>query len=349
VSGEKANGYSNGMNDVTRQRFPATAGGAIRPRSGRPLDDDGGLRLPGISRSRWVEQDDTAALARALRPTTPGMRLHLLLFLATCLTTFAAGAVGWQPVLPGVDEGLLGDILARWPQGLAYMAAVMAVLAAHEAGHYLAARLHGIPATLPFFIPIPILLTGTLGAVIGMEGSRASRRQLFDIALAGPLAGLVVAVPCMAAGILAATPDPRSPFALPPVAHWMIGLLRPDLAAGMPLAPNAMFMAGWVGLLVTGLNMIPVSQLDGGHVSRAMFGERSRWVARGVLVLAITAIVVYGKFNWIAAVVVVTLLGVDHPPIRDDGRPLGAVRWVLGMAAWLIPPVCFMPDPLVVH
>jgi membrane-associated protease RseP (regulator of RpoE activity) len=273
-------------------------------------------------------------------------RLQLLLFLLTCGTTFMAGAAGWQPLVPGVDDGVGEAIRSHASRGLLYMAAVMAVLAAHEAGHYVAARLHGIPATLPFFIPVPILLTGTLGAVIGMEGSRANRRQLFDIAIAGPLAGLLVAIPAIACGMLNGTADPRSPFAMPLVAEWLMGILRPDLAAGTRLEPNPLFMAGWVGMLVTGLNMFPISQLDGGHVSRAVFGPASRWLARGVLLAAIAAIVVFGRFNWIALVVIVTLMGTDHPPIREDGVPLGFARTLLGIASLLIPVVTFMPEPL---
>ena len=130
------------------------------------------------------------------------MRLQALLFLLTCITTFAAGVSGWQAELLGFDDQFGREMAEHWQRGFLYMAAVMAVLGAHEAGHFIAAWLHGIPATLPFFIPVPVLLTGTMGAVIGMEGSRANRRQLFDIALAGPLAGLVVC-------LLYTSPSPR--------------------------------------------------------------------------------------------------------------------------------------------
>ncbi len=276
----------------------------------------------------------------------PRLRLPWILFMLTAATTFAAGVVGWQPVLLGVDADLVSALDAHWRRGLLYMAAVMAVLTAHEAGHFIAARIHGIPATLPFFIPVPVLLTGTLGAVIGMEGSRANRRQLFDIALAGPLAGLVVAVPALAVGMATGTAAVDNPFALPPLARWLLAAVRPDLPAGGTIAPNALFMAGWVGLLVTGLNMIPISQLDGGHIAYAVFGRRGNWVARSVLLAAIAAIVFLRHDNWIAMVVVVTLLGVDHPPIRDEGRPLGPLRTVLGILAFLIPLVTFMPEPL---
>jgi membrane-associated protease RseP (regulator of RpoE activity) len=245
----------------------------------------------------------------------------------------------------GLDD-IAPAIAAHWPRGLAYAAAVMAVLSAHEAGHFIAARLHGIPATLPFFIPVPVLLTGTLGAVIGMEGARANRRQLFDIAVAGPLAGLVLAVPLLAVGLLAGGPDGDNPFAMPPLARWVQGLVRPDLPATAAVPPNALFMAGWVGLLVTGLNMLPLSQLDGGHICRAVFGRAGNWVARGVLLSAIAAVVIAGRYNWVVMLVLVTLMGVDHPPINDDGRPLGRIRTALGLATLLIPILTFMPEPL---
>jgi len=277
------------------------------------------------------------------------VRLQALLFVLTCITTFAAGVSGWQAELLGFDDQFGLQVTEYWQRGLLYMAAVLAVLGAHEAGHFIAAWLHRIPATLPFFIPVPVLLTGTMGAVIGMEGSRANRRQLFDIALAGPLAGLVVALPILAVGLLTGEAVGHSPFALPPLARGILGLVRPDIAADGTIAPNALFMAGWVGLLVTGLNMIPISQLDGGHVSYAVFGRRAHWIARSVLIASIAAIVILGRTNWIAMVVIVTLLGTDHPPIRSDGRPLGLARTVLGVLSFLIPIVTFMPEPLLLE
>jgi len=274
------------------------------------------------------------------------LRLQFLLLVATAATTFAAGVAGWEPAVLGLDDRIAEQLPVHWQRGAVYMLAVMAVLMAHEAGHFIAARVHAIPATLPFFIPVPVLLTGTLGAVIGMEGARANRRQLFDIAIAGPIAGLVICLPVLALGMLQGTASSTSPFAMPPIARWMLGLLRPDIPTGSNIEPNALFMAGWVGLLVTGLNMIPIGQLDGGHVSYAVFGRRAHWIARGILLASIAAIVVLGRFNWIAMVVIVTLMGTDHPPIRENGPPLGLARTVLGLVSLLIPIVTFMPEPL---
>jgi membrane-associated protease RseP (regulator of RpoE activity) len=313
------------------------------------MQPDPSFASPPFPPDSSVKRGTIVGPIRAARRAAQGRRLRVqaLLYLLTCVTTFAAGIVGWQPMLLGFDDDVLARLGDQWPRGLAYMVAVMAVLTAHEAGHFIAARWHRIPATLPFFLPVPVLLTGTLGAVIGMEGSRANRRQLFDIALAGPIAGLVVAVPAMAVGMLLGTPSDTSPFALSPLARWMLAIMRPDAAAG--IEPNALFMAGWVGLLVTGLNMIPVSQLDGGHVSYAIFGRQAKWVARSVLAGAVVAIAVWGLYNWIAMVVIVMLMGTDHPPIREDGRPLGRWRVAVGLLALLIPVVTFMPEPLLVE
>lgn len=271
---------------------------------------------------------------------------NMLLYLATCLTTFAAGTVGWQPAILGLDDTFWVDVGTHWGRGLTYMLAVMVILSAHEAGHFVAAKRHHIPATLPFFLPVPVLLTGTFGAVIGMEGSRANRRQLFDIALAGPLAGLALAIPVLAVGMAFGVPTEKSPFGLPILGTWLLSVIRPDLPTGHTIAPNALLMAGWLGLLVTGLNMLPLSQLDGGHVCHALFGKRSYFVTRSVLLAAIAAIVILGGYQWVAMVVIITFMGVDHPPIRAECQPLDRTRQLVGLAALAIPVLTFMPEPL---
>lgn len=295
----------------------------------------------------WPLPRDPAVPNRDRRRRAAGrLRLQAYLYLGTCLTTFAAGTIGWQPAILGLDDTFWADVGTHWSRGLTYMLAVMAILTAHEAGHFVAAWKHRIPATLPYFLPVPVMLTGTFGAVIGMEGSRADRRQLFDIALAGPVAGLLVAVPVLAAGMLTGEPVATSPFALPLLGTWLLDVLRPDLGSGLTIAPNPLVMAGWVGMLVTGLNMLPLSQLDGGHVCHALFGTRSYLVTRGVLLAAIAAIVIAGGYQWVAMVVIITFMGVDHPPIRAEQRPLDPARRLLGLLSLAIPVLTFMPEPL---
>ena len=143
----------------------------------------------------------------------------------------------------------------------------------------------------------------------------------------------------------------ESLFTLPLAGQWMLAAARPELAgtgAVAGIAPNALFMAGWVGLLVTGLNMMPLSQLDGGHVIYALFGERSKWLARTVLLASMAAIILTGRTNWTLMIVLVTMLGVDHPPVQDEGPPIGAWRTALGLASLAIPLLTFMPEPLLV-
>jgi len=285
--------------------------------------------------------------------------LPLVLFLATCFFTYAAGTYHWKPVAFGmqIDQqrgeywdfaGTWRQLAANWADGLMYSACVMAILLAHEMGHFLMTVRYRIPASYPIFIPMPpLMLTGTMGAVIGMEGSRANRREIFDIGLAGPLAGLVLPIPMVWIGIKTGqyvVPQQGQPaFGDPLLAKLFIGWLRPDLPAGHELVVNPIYMAGWVGMFVTGLNMLPVSQLDGGHVIYALFLDAGRWMARIFLLSAIAFVVITQQYSWTLMIVIVTLIGVDHPPTADDKVPLGMWRTVLGIASLAIPVLCFTP------
>jgi Zn-dependent protease len=296
--------------------------------------------------------------------------LPLILFVATCLSTLWLGAEDWNPT--GRLQLFLGNAMANWPQGAPlaalnearavaireidwrqgwiYMGVVMGLLLAHEMGHFVMALRHRIPASLPYFIPLPVIPFGTLGAVIGMEGSRANRRQMFDLGLAGPLLGLAVTLPILWLGIrqLPETPIMGQSFCFhnPLILKQMIAWLRPDYATPGVLYLNQfnpLLMAGWVGLLVTGLNMLPVSQLDGGHVAYALFGQRAHWLARMLIVVAILYIIATERYFWVVMLVIVILLGADHPPTADDRCRLGWFRRLLGWASLLIPILCFPP------
>ena len=279
----------------------------------------------------------------------PGRRIvkPVLLFVATCLSTFWAGAMLWEPLnFMGNWHHARIFAIANWQTGLIYMAAVIGILLMHEMGHFIQTVRYGVPASLPYFIPVPVLTTGTMGAVIGMEGSRADRRQLFDIGISGPLAGLVVALPVIWFGILnakVATPHDiplGDPLIFKLLTHW----LRPELASGVTLSKNnPLLMAGWVGMLITGLNMLPISQLDGGHVIYGLFGKKSHLIARAFLIAAILFVIIAEQYNWVVMMVLVILLGVDHPPTRDDDERLGPLRWTLGFVSLIIPILCFTP------
>lgn len=278
--------------------------------------------------------------------------LPVMLFALTCVSTFLAGAAGWVPfeyLARGDGMGMRVAILAHWQDGLIYMFCLLAILLTHEMGHFLATLWHRIHASLPYFLPFPISPIGTMGAVIGMDGTKANRKETFDIGLAGPLAGLAVIIPVLWVGIeqMDWTAPRHGPFTLdaPLLVRWVLEYLRPEgYQSGSDVwysQLNPWFMAGWVGLLITGLNMLPVSQLDGGHVIYTLFGRRSYWIARGFMLLAVGYILYAQAMNWSLMVVLVLLMGTDHPPTRDDTVPLGWMRIIVGLASLLIPLLCF--------
>jgi membrane-associated protease RseP (regulator of RpoE activity) len=230
------------------------------------------------------------------------------------------------------------------------MVCVLAILFAHEMGHFVATLIHRIPASLPFFIPLPIVSPiGTMGAVIAMDGRRADRREVFDIGISGPIAGLVFAIPILIYGVWRldfSRPYFGPAYDSPLLVDLLVGWLRdtPNYRGSIAQGQlNPYFMAGWVGLLITGLNMMPVSQLDGGHVIYTLFGRSAHWVARGFIFFAILFIVFGGALNWLLMLILVILMGTDHPPTRDDSISLGPLRTTIGFCSLIIPVLCFPP------
>lgn len=303
---------------------------------------------PDVEPEVWAGPPLRELVRADIEPRRPRkVILPICLFLATCGSTFVAGALNWNP--PGFlsSEQVSRAIAANWQQGVIYMTAVVGILLTHEMGHFLQTLRYHVPASLPFFIPVPMLMTGTMGAVIGMEGSRANRKQLFDIGISGPWAGLLVALPIIWFGIKNATavsPSAEIQLGDPLIFKLMASYLRPDLPAGVVLDKNnPLLMAGWVGMLITGLNMLPISQLDGGHVIYGLFGRNARVVARTFLVCAILFVVLGEHYNWTLMLVLVILLGVDHPRTRDDSVTIGPLRKAFGLASLLIPVFCFTP------
>ena len=231
------------------------------------------------------------------------------------------------------------------------MACVLAILMTHEMGHFIATVRYRIRASLPYFLPFPFNPIGTFGAVITMDAMRADRKQIFDIGIAGPLAGLVIAIPVMWYGV--SELDLGQPggggirFYLPLAVQWMMDVQQPKgytPGQGVWITQlNPYFMAGWVGLLVTGLNMLPVSQLDGGHITYTLFGKFAHWLARAFMVGGIAYMVYSENPALILMVILIVLIGTDHPPTRNDKVPLGWGRTVLGLASLSIPVLCFPP------
>jgi len=286
--------------------------------------------------------------------TVPRRRLGLplVLFVATCLSTYWAGATGWQPQSYVNSSSSMWEVMAtNWRQGLTYMGAVLAILLTHEMGHFLQTLRYRIPASYPLCIPMPSLI-GTMGAVISMDGMRANRKQIFDIGIAGPLAGLAVAFPILYLGInrldLSIAPGPNDiQLYNPVIVRWMIEWIHPEWTKQAQWVAvsqlNPFFMAGWVGLLITGLNMLPVSQLDGGHTIYALFGREAYKVSRAFVIIALVYVVLNLEqaYVWTAMLILVIIMGVDHPPTADDTVELDDFRWILGVASMSIPVLCF--------
>lgn len=317
--------------------------------------------------------DDAAGAAEAAteRRRKQGLWLPIVLLVATCLSTFWAAGTNWRPYaqLDSLDKAFwafwenvqqgsvsgalresLGMLNLDWSQGLTYMLAVMSILLLHELGHFFQALRYGIPASLPFFIPVPILPFGTMGAVISMEGSHASRRQMFDLGITGPLLGLALALPITLIGIMQLPDSPAVGsgfrFHNPLIFQLLIAHLRPSYPTPTYLDLNQFnpyLMAGWVGMFVTGLNMLPISQLDGGHVAYALLDRGALTLARALLVLAIGFVLLTEQYGWVVMLVVIILLGIDHPPMAEDPEPLSPMRRAIGWLALLVPILCLSP------
>ncbi|MEM9187140.1 MAG: site-2 protease family protein [Planctomycetota bacterium] len=311
----------------------------------------------GVEIGAELRASDVDSAYRAQQAGQPrlerNVRLPLVLFLATCLSTFWVGCADWNPGLYMRSTAeMWRAVSTNWSQGLTYMSAVLAILLTHEMGHFIMTLRHRIPASYPLCIPVPINAIGTMGALIGMEGVRADRKQIFDIGLAGPLAGLVVAVPVLWAGVKQLDLS-TSPLAgeielyNPVIVRWMIEWAHPqwsDRAYWIGISQvNALFMAGWVGMLITGLNMLPVSQLDGGHTIHGLFGKESYKIARAFTVVAILYVVLNldQAAMWTVMLVLVILMGIHHPPTANDDIDLDDRRWLIGVASLSIPILCF--------
>ena len=284
--------------------------------------------------------------------------LPICLFVATCVSTFWVGISLWSPIQPWLDSLESGSlmnirkmVLTDWDTGLTYMLAVIAILLLHEMGHFVATLIYRVPASYPFFLPFPINPIGTLGAVIAMQGTAADRKQIFDIGIAGPLAGLVIAVPIAYFGVsqldLTIQPMGGIGFRLPLLLDWFaVWTDVPGYQTGEPVwmsQLNPLFVAGWVGMLITGLNMMPIGQLDGGHVTYTLFGRTAHLIARATIVFAIAFMVFHQNYMLAIMVVLLLTMGTDHPPTRNDHVPLVWFRIGLGLVSLVIPVLCFPP------
>jgi membrane-associated protease RseP (regulator of RpoE activity) len=300
--------------------------------------------------STWVYALPRAELADRSNPL-----VNLGLFLATVLTTLLAGA--WP--MAGVP---LSDLLvhpALLVAGLPFAASLLSILAVHEFGHYTVGRRYGMPISLPYFIPAPppLFPVGTLGAVIRLRGPVRDRRSLFDMAVAGPLAGLVLAIPIFVLGLRYSTVVPSAgvgegglELGDSLLLVFLQRLVVGPLGADQTLLLHPVGVAGWFGFFVTALNLIPAGQLDGGHLVYAMFGRRHALISK-LAVAALMAIgLIFGSPTWLVwSALIVALMGFRHGPPMDDVTPLDGKRLALGAVALVLLLLLLPPVPLSVH
>ncbi|MFQ5778126.1 MAG: site-2 protease family protein [Terriglobia bacterium] len=292
--------------------------------------------------------------------------LPLLLFLLTLMSTLFVGlhlTRAYEQNRPPYTEAIFfpifqqvlenpGLLLAGWP----FAVTLLGILLAHELGHYFACRYYGIVASYPYFLPVPNLI-GTMGAFIRIKSPIVNRRALFDVGIAGPLVGFVLAVPALAVGVAyskiipGAAAESAILFGNPPLVWFLEKLVWPGVASE-DIFLHPIGRAAWVGLFATALNLLPVGQLDGGHIVYAVAARRHRLLSRAVLLSLLVAGLVGTRFpelvwpGWLVFGGLLLLIGMRHPAVLNPGPPLDHRRlWVaaLGLLVFFL---CFTPVPI---
>jgi len=279
--------------------------------------------------------------------------LHLTLFLVTVATTMHIGSLHYAGFSSDFVQELptVSFLLGAW-----YSITILLILGTHEMGHYLACRYYGVDASLPYFIPAPpFILTGTLGAVIRIRQRVPTKRMLFDIGAAGPIAGFAVAVPALFLGLwlsrVVPMPDDFVGFTLgePLLFQFASWLIWGDAPSGYTLNLHPVGLAAWFGLLVTAINLFPIAQLDGGHISYAILGSRSTAVTLGTTVI-IVALAIFVSLSWsfwaLLMIFMLFAFGPKHPRTLDDHIPLDRRRRWIAFATLVIFVLCFTPAPI---
>lgn len=302
----------------------------------------------GYDFSIKYELGEHVIIASPFKPAVEKRWINVVLALATVITTMVMGSFmfGADPV------STPSDVL----KGLPFTIAIMTVLGSHEAGHYIVAKKHGMNTSLPYFIPFPSII-GTMGAIIKHRGPIPNRKALFDVGIAGPLIGLFVSVVVTVIGLLLPPVTQTAEgfqiqLGIPPLFEFITRFIPVDEAA--PLHPVA--FAGWVGMLVTALNLIPAGQLDGGHVLRAMLGEKARHVSSIMpfILISLGFYLTYFQnrdgFLWVLWGLFLSFFAAaGHPKPLDDEVPLGKGRMALGVAAFILGILCLTLVPFQMH
>ena len=284
--------------------------------------------------------------------------INISLLIATIITTILTGSIlhlgyldAWSMPNPGnifrFENLMYGAIFFSLP--------LMSILIIHEMGHYFISKKHGIATSLPFFLPVPPVLNfniGTFGALISSRDPMPNKKALFDVGIAGPIAGFLVAIPVTILGIATATVVPEVPFDQLPsgvvnfgnsllidpiITRWLL-----QIPAGYTIEMTPLLFAGWVGLLITSINLLPAGQLDGGHIFRAILGEKQKYAGW----IAIFIMIFTGWFFF--AIIIIFLMGMMHPPPLNDNTEVDLKRKLLFFVALAILLMSYIPYPITV-
>jgi len=316
--------------------------------------EEGPPERPEIRDHTYYRESKTLSFFGRKRPW-----LNILLFVITMVSCFSVG-ITWSVNYVYADN--LGEELGssnvleylRNPEvielSIVYAIVLIAILLAHEMGHYLTCLYYRIDATLPYFIPAPTLI-GTLGAFIRIRSPITKRHQLFDVGIAGPLAGFVLAVPAMIYGLsLSKVVAPLPPgdtivFGEPLLFKIASEAIFKGAPENFDMILHPVAFAGWVGILVTALNLFPIGQLDGGHIVYAVLGQKSKVVGKPILVAFIIMGVVFWV-GWFVWAILIGFIGLKHPRIFDEDIPISSGRRLAAFAVIVIFILSFIPDPV---
>jgi membrane-associated protease RseP (regulator of RpoE activity) len=268
--------------------------------------------------------------------------LHIVLFIITFLTTLTAGAL--QKGINIIKEP------GRLIEGLPFAGALMSILLCHELAHYIASRKHHTKATLPYFIPAPSII-GTFGAFIKMKSPIITRKALIDIGASGPIAGFIISVVACIVGLAmseAIVSGQKEDVGIALGGSVLFTFLSEFIIGNVPDNYNILLhpiaFAGWIGLFVTSLNLIPIGQLDGGHIAFAVFGERHRYIS--IVLVGILGILGFFFWEgWLIWAVLMIILGIRHPPVLHWEVPLDPKRRFVGILTFIIFIITFIPSP----
>jgi membrane-associated protease RseP (regulator of RpoE activity) len=271
-------------------------------------------------------------------------KIHVLLFILTVITTTLAGAM-----LSGVNPLEMPDKIYL---GLPFSLTLLFILLVHECSHYLMSRKHNVSATLPYFIPAPSLI-GTFGAIIKMKPPIFDRRALIDIGASGPIGGFVVAIIAVIIGLnlsdmvpLEALKKTEESLSLGnSILFYLLAkiVLQID-PAKYDILLHPVAFAGWIGFLVTSLNLLPIGQLDGGHITYALFGEKHEWIAKLTIPVLILLGIMFWE-GWLIWAMLMILIGYKHPPVIYPHIQLDRKRRIVGWAALAVFILTFTPTP----